>query len=75
MRYHADWDEIIMTKFKIDRIVIEYRQYKNMTMDVDQMVKKYRAAVFIAGGIGSGNDKIISVIKKQAFDYVRTKNG
>tara|TARA_Y100000310_G_C20639828_1_gene793287 strand:+ start:400 stop:1335 length:936 start_codon:yes stop_codon:yes gene_type:complete len=75
MRYHADWDEIIMTKFKIDRIVIEYRQYKNMTMDVDQMVKKYRAAVFIAGGIGSGNDKIISVIKKQAFEYVRTKNG
>ena len=75
MRYHADWDEIIMTKFKIDRIVIEYRQYKNMTMDVDQMVKKYRAAVFIAGGIGSGTDDIFSVIKKQAFEYVRTKNG
>ena len=75
MRFHADWDEIIMTKFKIDRIVMEYRQYKNMTMDVNQMVKKYRAPVFIAGGIGSGTDDIFSVIKKQAFEYVRTKNG
>ena len=75
MRFHADWDEIIMTKFKIDRIVMEYRQYKNMTMDVNQMVKKYRAPVFIAGGIGSGTDDIFSVIKKQAFEYVKSKNG
>ena len=74
MRFHADWDEIIMTKFKIDRIVMEYRQYKHMTMDVNQMVKKYRAPVFIAGGIGSGNDDIFSVIKKQAFEYVKSKN-
>ena len=74
MRFHADWDEIIMTKFKIDRIVMEYRQYKNMTMDVNQMVKKYRAPVFIAGGIGSGTDDIFSVIKKQAFEYVKSKN-
>ena len=74
MRFHADWDEIIMTKFKIDRIVMEYRQYKHMTMDVNQMVKKYRAPVFIAGGIGSGTDDIFSVIKKQAFEYVKSKN-
>jgi hypothetical protein len=74
MRFHADWDEIIMTKFKIARIVIEYRQYKHMTMDVDQMVRKYRAPVFIAGEIGSGNDEIVSVIKKQAFEYVRGRN-
>ena len=74
MRYHADWDEIIMTKFKIARIVIEYRQYQHMTMDVDQMVKKYRAPVFIAGGIGSGNAETVSVIKKQAFEYVKGRN-
>tara|TARA_Y100000310_G_scaffold11992_1_gene12486 strand:- start:6533 stop:7471 length:939 start_codon:yes stop_codon:yes gene_type:complete len=74
MRFHADWDEIIMTKFKIARIVIEYRQYKHMTMDVDQMVRKYRAPVFIAGEIGSGNDEIVSVIKEQAFEYVRGRN-
>ena len=34
MRYHADWDEIIMTKFKIDRIVIEKRQLDRM-VDTD----------------------------------------
>ena len=77
MRYHADWDEIIMTKFKIARIVIEYRQYQHMTMDVDTIAKKYRAPVFIAGKIGigrSGNAEIVSVIKHQAFDYIKGKN-
>ena len=73
MRYHADWDEIIMTKFKIDRIVIEKRQIDRMVdTDVNKIARKYRAAVFVADG--SNNDAIVSVIKKQAFDYVRSKN-
>ena len=73
MRYHADWDEIIMTKFKIDRIVIEKRQLDRMVdTDVNKIARKYRAAVFVADG--SNNDAIVSVIKKQAFDYVRSKN-
>ena len=73
MRYHADWDEIIMTKFKIDRIVIEKRQLDRMVdTDVNKIARKYRAAVFVADG--SNNDAIVSVIKKQAFDYIRSKN-
>jgi hypothetical protein len=73
MRYHADWDEIIMTKFKIDRIVIEKRQLDRMVdTDVNKIARKYRAAVFVADG--SNTDAIVSVIKKQAFDYVRSKN-
>ena len=62
-----------MTKFKIDRIVIEKRQIDRMVdTDVNKIARKYRAAVFVADG--SNNDAIVSVIKKQAFDYVRSKN-
>ena len=46
-------------------------------MDGDTIAKKYRAPVFIAGKIGigrSGNAEIVSVIKHQAFDYIKGKN-
>ena len=42
MRFHADWDEIILTNVKIDRIVVEYREHKRTGMSADDIKKKYK---------------------------------
>ena len=69
MRFHADWDEIILTKFKIDRMVIEDRAYQKLNMDVDEIRRKYRTpAVDIVL-----EDEAFPKIKN-LFKYVRYKN-
>ena len=71
MRFHADWDEIILTKFKIDRMVIEYRVYRNLDMNVDEIRKKFRTkAVDILGNQIAGSFTKI----RDLFKYVRYKN-
>ena len=70
MRFHADWDEIILTKFKIDRMVIEDRAYQKLNMDVDGIRKKFRTpAVDIVK-----DDEAFTKIKN-LFKYVNYKNG
>ena len=70
MRFHADWDEIILTKFKIDRMVIEDRAYQKLNMDVDGIRKKFRTpAVDIVK-----DDEVFTKIKN-LFKYVNYKNG
>ena len=69
MRFHADWDEIILTKFKVDRMVIEDRAYQKLNMDVDEIRRKYRTpAVDIVL-----EDEAFPKIKN-LFKYVRYKN-
>ena len=69
MRFHADWDEIILTKFKIDRMVIEYRVYRNLDVDVDEIRKKFRTK---AVDIIKGNEAFEKI--KNLFKYVGYKN-
>ena len=70
MRFHADWDEIILTKFKIDRMVIEYRTYQKLNVDVDGIRKKFRTP---AVDIVKGNETFDKI--KNLFKYVNYKNG
>ena len=70
MRFHADWDEIILTKFKIDRMVIEDRAYQKLNMDVDGIRKKFRTP---AVDIVKGNETFDKI--KNLFKYVNYKNG
>ena len=69
MRFHADWDEIILTKFKIDRMVIEYRTYQKLNVDVDFIRMKFRTK---AVDIVKGNEAFEKI--KNLFKYVRYKN-
>jgi hypothetical protein len=70
MRFHADWDEIILTKFKIDRMVIEYRTYQKLNVDVDFIRMKFRTP---AVDIVKGNETFDKI--KNLFKYVNYKNG
>ena len=70
MRFHADWDEIILTKFKIDRMVIEYRTYQKLNVDVDFIRMKFRTK---AVDIVKGNETFDKI--KNLFKYVNYKNG
>ena len=71
MRYHADWDEIIMTQFKIDRIMVEYRIQKKLGLD--DLKKKFRADIEVVGGVaGSGRDIFTKI--KSLFKYVNDRN-
>ena len=70
MRFHADWDEIILTKFKIDRMVIEDRAYQKLNMDVDGIRKKFRTP---AVDIVKDNEAFTKI--KNLFKYVNYKNG
>ena len=70
MRFHADWDEIILTKFKIDRMVIEYRAYQKLNMDVDGIRKKFRTP---AVDIVKDEEAFTKI--KNLFKYVNYKNG
>ena len=76
MRFHADWDEIILTKFKIDRMVIEDRVYKNLSMDVDEIRKKFRtkAVDIVKGNEAMGPIKVLFDKIKNLFKYVNYKN-
>ncbi len=69
MRFHADWDEIILTKFKIDRMVIEYRTYQKLNVDVDGIRKKFKTK---AVDIVKGNESFSKI--QNLFKYVRYKN-
>ena len=71
MRFHADWDEIILTKFKIDRIMMEYRVYKNLEVDEDQIKKQFKTpkVEILSSPIRGAITKI-----RDLFKYVRYKN-
>ena len=72
MRYPADWDEIIMTKFKIDRIMVEYREFERTRLSEDDIKKKYGTSKveILSSPIRGALTKI-----RELFTYVRTKNG
>ena len=72
MRYHADWDEIIMTKFKIDRIMVEYREFERTRLSEDDIKKKYGTSKveILSSPIRGALTKI-----RELFTYARTKNG
>ena len=69
MRFHADWDEIILTKFKIDRMLVEYRTYQKLIVDVDEIRKKFKTK---AVDIVKGNESFDKI--KNLFKYVNYKN-
>ena len=71
MRFHADWDEIILTNVKIDRIVVEYREHKRTGMSADDIKKKYKTPKVEI--LSSPTRTAITKIR-DLFKYVRYKN-
>ena len=71
MRFHADWDEIILTKFKIDRIMVEYREFERTRLSEDDLKKKYGISKVevLSSPIRGAITKI-----RELFRYVRSKN-
>jgi hypothetical protein len=71
MRFHADWDEIILTNVKIDRIAVEYREHKRTGMSADDIKKKYGTpkVEILSSPIRGAITKI-----RDLFKYVRYKN-
>ena len=72
MRFHADWDEIILTNVKIDRIAVEYREHQRTGMSEDDIKKKYGITKvdILSSPIRGAITKI-----KDLFRYVGRKNG
>ena len=71
MRFHADWDEIILTNVKIDRIVVEYREHTRTGMSADDIKKKYKTPKVEI--LSSPTRTAITKIR-DLFKYVRYKN-
>ena len=71
MRFHADWDEIILTNVKIDRIAVEYREHQRTGMSEDDIKKKYGITKvdILSSPIRGAITKI-----KDLFRYVGRKN-